>query len=164
MISYEAILNKSKDFKEARKLLYIVVGAERPLTLKEMNIALNISKCYDGSHTFKIIELEDPVTFADKIRNICGLFLHVSDSRVCLMHQTAKELLVRKSTISTSDWKRSLYPSISQAIIAEACISYLYLGNLAVHTREPLHPRIRDKSMLALQETDFLEYSSQYWI
>ncbi|TGO11258.1 hypothetical protein BTUL_0114g00360 [Botrytis tulipae] len=50
----------SPDKKEATKLLHIVIGAERPLALDELNIALNIDESYDGSQSFEDIELEEP--------------------------------------------------------------------------------------------------------
>lgn len=42
--AYEAILERSTDKLQARKLLHIIVSAVRPLTLREMNIALAIDK------------------------------------------------------------------------------------------------------------------------
>jgi hypothetical protein len=38
--AYERILSKSCDFKQAKKILHIVVAAARPLTVEEMNLAL----------------------------------------------------------------------------------------------------------------------------
>ncbi|KAF7950505.1 hypothetical protein EAE96_007788 [Botrytis aclada] len=89
--AYEAILKKSPDKQEATKVLHIVVGAERPLSLDELNIALNIVNCYDGSQSFEDIELEDPKIFASRIRGICALFVSISNSRVYLIHRTAKD-------------------------------------------------------------------------
>ncbi|KAK6598776.1 Vegetative incompatibility protein HET-E-1-like protein 16 [Botrytis cinerea] len=89
-------LRKSPDKQEATKVLHIVVGAERPLSLDELNIAINIENCYDGSQSFEDIELEDPKIFAIRIRGLCGLFISISNSRVYLIHQTAKEFLRSK--------------------------------------------------------------------
>ena len=47
--AYKAILLKIQDKKCARKLFYIVVVAARPLTLKEMNIALAIKNNYKSN-------------------------------------------------------------------------------------------------------------------
>jgi hypothetical protein len=38
--TYKRILTKSSNPKEAKKLLYIIIAAARPLTLAEMDLAL----------------------------------------------------------------------------------------------------------------------------
>ncbi len=47
--TYEAILNRSTDKTEARNILHIIVGARRPLYVKETDFILSIEpnyKCY----------------------------------------------------------------------------------------------------------------------
>ncbi|KAF2185028.1 hypothetical protein K469DRAFT_168877 [Zopfia rhizophila CBS 207.26] len=53
-----------------------VLSVVRPLTLKEMNIALAIE---DESRLYKSLDLENEVTFESTIRNLCGLFITVVD-------------------------------------------------------------------------------------
>lgn len=47
-LRYEEILDKSPYRSETEKLLHIIVGAERPLSTDEINVAMNIKICYDG--------------------------------------------------------------------------------------------------------------------
>ncbi|KAF1817296.1 hypothetical protein P152DRAFT_463500 [Eremomyces bilateralis CBS 781.70] len=113
--AYEAILTKMEedDRPQARKLLYIVVGATRPLTLKEMNIALDIE---DHHRSYNDLEPD-----LDDKR---GLKL---DRNVYLIHQTAKEFLLTKSEAAAIGWKHSLVPTDSELLMARVCLIYLSL-------------------------------------
>ncbi|KAF7881383.1 uncharacterized protein EAF01_011894 [Botrytis porri] len=166
--AYEAILDKSPDKKEATKLLHIVIGAERPLALDELNIALNIDESYDGSQSFEDIELEDPELFPKRIRDICGLSVSISDSKVYLIHQTAKEFLVAKgSSLAATGWRHSLHTYDSQSILTKICISYLYLntfseidtGARCFITSPKGQPNISNEDQFK-----FLKYASDYWM
>ncbi len=89
--AYEAILNRSPRPEQARRLLHIIVAAVRPLTVHEMNIAFNIrrsDKCLDA------MDLDPEGALISHIKNVCGLFVSVHNSRVYLLHQTAKVFLV----------------------------------------------------------------------
>ncbi|KAL1982660.1 hypothetical protein VTN96DRAFT_1030 [Rasamsonia emersonii] len=126
--AYEAILKKSPNINRARKLLHIIVAATRPLSVKEMNVALNIEEGrtaleedvdVDSEENLEekmrniygllarernvLLGIEKALEDADvesekrveeKIRNICGLFVNIVESRVYLIHQTAKEFLI----------------------------------------------------------------------
>lgn len=89
--AYEAILNRSPRPEQAQRLLHIIVAAVRPLTVQEMNIAFNIKR---GDKCFEAIDLDPEDTLISNIKNICALFVSVRNSRVYLLHQTAKEFLV----------------------------------------------------------------------
>ena len=93
--AYTAILNKSTEKNSARKLLYIVLAATRPLTLDEVNVAMNIQESDTSYHD---LTLWPPSDCEIIIKNMCGLFLSVVDSRVYLIHQTAKEFLIAVSS------------------------------------------------------------------
>ncbi|KAF1809210.1 HET-domain-containing protein [Eremomyces bilateralis CBS 781.70] len=108
--AYEAILTKIEedDRPQARKLLYIVVGATRPLTLKEMNIALAIEDRHRSYDDLKP-DLDDKARFEASVTHLCGLFVTVVDRTVYLIHQTAKEFLLAKSEAAAIGWKHSLH-------------------------------------------------------
>jgi hypothetical protein len=158
--AYEVILNKSRDKLLAKKLLYIVLCAERPLTLAEVNIALNIT---NNCKTLRDINRQETNELLKiEIRNLCGLFLSVIDSKVYLIHQTAKEFLLfpnkdtqeRSSTCDSSGdliWKSKFKPEVGNEVLTEACVSYLLFSEFE----------------LALQFTDseyvFLDYSAKFW-
>lgn len=129
--AYTAILNRSTKPTRARKLLHIIVAARRPLSLREMNVALAIE---EHSRSYEDLDLEPEESFRVTVRNLCGLFVSVIDSKIFLIHQTAKEFLIRDEATMTpidhSDpsfdyWKHSLQPTESNLVLAKACISYL---------------------------------------
>ncbi|ETS87313.1 hypothetical protein PFICI_01141 [Pestalotiopsis fici W106-1] len=133
--AYDKMLSKSRDIRLARKLLHIVVTASRPLTLKEMSLALAMRPHHQS------ITDADPVPegqFRDDLRQLCGLFLIVVDSRIYLLHQTAREFLVLPSTRSLSplqsttalQWEFSFHPQKSHRILAEICVQRLSFADL----------------------------------
>ncbi|KAF7925022.1 uncharacterized protein EAE98_007110 [Botrytis deweyae] len=129
---YEEILDKSPYRAETEKLLHIIVGAERPLSTDEVNVAMNIQICYDGTQSFDDIQLENSERYPGMLRNLCGLFIQFVDSKVYLIHQTAKEFLVATESGRKfpGKWRYCLEPQETQKILAQICISYLYLSDL----------------------------------
>ena len=130
--AYESILNKSTHPTEAKRLLHVVTGAIRPLTVAETRVVLAIDR---QSHSFADLNLDDLKIFEKLIRNRCGHFIKISEGKIFLIHQTAKDFLIRvdemsqtanstKENLQTS-WKHSIVPSESHRILAQACISYL---------------------------------------
>lgn len=163
--AYEKLLMKNKDPEKAaqtRRLLHIVVAATRPLTLHEMNIAIAIDEKLEDQESFQSygeLDLDDDEPFKIKIKNICGLFVIIHDSKIYLIHQTAKEFLVSKTcspnlssfgTPATEIWKQSLNPVESNHVLVKICLSYLLLSNL-------------DSSEHTAETTSFLVYTAEYW-
>jgi ankyrin repeat protein len=152
--AYEAILARVKedDRPQARKLLYIIVGATRPLTLQEMNIALAIEDHHRSYDDLKP-DLDDDARFEVSVRHLCGLFVTVVDQKVYLIHQTAKEFLLAKNEVAVGKWKHSLIPMESEILMARICIVYLSFTEFDGATDH--------KS--ALVKYDFLKYAAGSW-
>ena len=140
--AYEKILMrvKSSEYAQtARSLLHIVLAALRPLTLGEIQIALAINKKLEhGEHceSYNDLVLQSEDAFRVKLRNLCGLFLSIVDSKVYLIHQTAKEFLISKNSNDRSTslpkstlevWRHSLAPLESNLILLKICLCYLLL-------------------------------------
>lgn len=53
--TYDRILCRRLNVDIARKLLHIIVAAERPLSLKEMTVEIAIKACH---HLYDVLELE----------------------------------------------------------------------------------------------------------
>lgn len=139
--AYESILNKSPDLDNARKLLRIVVGAARPLSLSEMALALAI----DDANTMATASerIVPRARIQEHIRNLCGLFTIVIDDKVYLLHQTAREFLIKKTdgaapvcaggqeiqvrrdTTIAYTWKYSISLSDANMVLAGICSLYL---------------------------------------
>lgn len=177
--AYTAILDKSPDQERARKLLHIVLAATRPLTLQETNVAMVME---ERCTSYKSLNLWRPEVCESRIKNICGLFLSVVDSKVYLIHQTAREFLVCEETADTysilqafpsGHWKNSFYSAHSNLVLAKICIWYLQLRDfeeedltLAIEASEDEERRFsrNQKNCRSLQKKyHFLFYAAENW-
>ncbi|RKK27473.1 hypothetical protein BFJ66_g15428 [Fusarium oxysporum f. sp. cepae] len=91
--AYERILAKSSNPEEAKKLLHIIIAAARPLTLAEMDLALALRQSH---RSYRDVDDRPQERFGRYIRDLCGLFVTITDSKIYLLYQTAKEFLVPK--------------------------------------------------------------------
>ncbi|PWW73581.1 NACHT-ANK domain protein transcript variant 3 [Tuber magnatum] len=120
---YTKILDKSASPDKARRILNIVVAAARPLTLREMNTAFRIRREHKTSKDVGDL----PRGFEKTVKNLCGLFVRVIGSKIYLIHQTAREFLIRGSSPGAGSWQYTLNPQDSNFVLADICISYLSL-------------------------------------
>lgn len=174
--AYERILSFSTNLKKARTLLYLVVAAQRPLTLEEMNTALAVT---DDCTSADDLELEPEPTFHRTVRNLCGLFITVSDSKIYLLHQTAREFLLAPESQnkpipgSKNIWEHSMNLSTSNFELAKICLLYLHLSGLKskpaidvddaaseVSPGDSARPSILNQ---AFQRRAFHDYSTMHW-
>ncbi|KAG9227950.1 putative ankyrin repeat-containing protein, partial [Amylocarpus encephaloides] len=182
--AYEKILGRIKDTHKsiATKILHIIVGSRRPLTISEMAVALGLA-------TRSSPEFLNPQPFAEvkikksRLRNslrLCGLFVFIHHERIYLIHQTAKEFLIQKEAQAGENcWKYCLKPQDSEKIMATICIDYLLLEELnSISTkltetaRSGIYDFLKSYIQSALREEDkdgtpkvdaFLEYSAEHW-
>ncbi|PKK49412.1 hypothetical protein CI102_6361, partial [Trichoderma harzianum] len=172
--AYDKILARSTDVEETKKLLHIVVAAQRPLTLAEMGLALAIQPHHKS---YKDLALTPVDRVSKYIRDLCGLFINITDDKIYLLHQTAKEFLVprdnldsqkyslvqrkkvfRKDHHSGLTWKFSLIPSESHRILCKICIWHLLFT--VFETRPPT--RAADVTEYLCDHL-FLGYSAKNW-
>jgi hypothetical protein len=149
---YEKILRRVPTglMNRVKKILEIIVAARRPLTIGEMAMALGIAT----SSEFRTAKdsMLDPIGFDSKLRQWCGLFVFVNNSKIYLIHQTAREFLIQKKY---SDNIHSTYwGSLSEAEdqMAEICLRYLSMEDLE-DEEDPVTFNIRN----------LLEYSAVHW-
>ena len=165
--AYEGILSRSTDLKRARRLLSIVLGARRPLTLDEMNIALAIN---DGSRSTDQLDLEPSSSFSTTLRDLCGLFVSIRHSKIYLIHQTAKDFLLRSEETmvdsSPSLWHSSLESKTCKHIMWSTCITYLSFLDFEVSPfRSAGLPWgiLREATRQYLEQHAFLQYAVDFW-
>jgi ankyrin repeat protein len=160
--AYDRILSKSHDSDKAKRILHIVVAAARPLTLKEMVLALTVREDHQSYSDVNLIS-ED--RFRETIRDICGLFVTIVDSRIYLLHQTAKEFLVQneqekypESLYGVLKWKHSLRPPDSHRVLSEICMRHLLFAEFEANPLE-------NDAMLSQYNGShiFLDYSANHW-
>ena len=167
--AYEKILAQSSNIMLARKLLHIVVAAVRPLTVKEINIALAIQdthKCLDDC------DLEPEPSFRYTVRKICGLFVNIQDSKVYLIHQTAKEFLIFGDSVdqvagnihaNPDKWKHSLRPCDSNLVLAKSCMTYILFTTFESNPWESSGIETYRRIVQYTHKHVFLEYAARCW-
>ncbi|KAL3464376.1 ankyrin repeat-containing domain protein [Aspergillus heterothallicus] len=159
--AYEKILSRSRDSAKTRKLLQIVVAAERPLTLDEMNVALSVKSSHSS---YDDLDLRPAERFRITLRDLCGLFVVVVDSKIYLLHQTAREFLVKNKqtkdlvTLQTQRWHGCLTWEDSDRMLAEICIWHLLFREFEV---KPLSSETKTEDYTARHV--FLDYSATFW-
>jgi hypothetical protein len=149
---------------EAKKLLRIVVSAVGPLALREMNVVPAMVVGYMKTS----ISNQTRGSISNHVQkhpwSLC-----VINSKIHLIHQTAKGFLVRGKLGVDSrkgNWKNLLEPSESNLVLARICISCL---RFAIFESHPLVVDDRDYCWTfgsvnrCTNEHDFLDYAVKHW-
>ena len=162
---YDKILAQSFNLTQTRKVLHLILGAARPFSLDEMNVAFVI-RAGDRSHD----DLDLEPAIGETIRYLCGLFVRVIDRMVYLVHQTARDYLLKpidEEHTSPLRWKYSVDPVVSHGILAQVCIWYL---SFAVFEADPLvvglehdHHQIARRVDRYTSQYVFLDYAAKNW-
>jgi len=122
---YEKILQQSSGRKreKARVVLHTIVAAHRPLDIAELNIVISLRPSDAVLEDFRS-RLEP--NMERTLQMLCGPFLKINNSKIYLVHQTAKEFLVRdQSGQESRTWMHSLDPVDSHLTIGQSCVLYL---------------------------------------
>jgi len=166
--AYETLLQRCPQPLFARKVLQIVLVAGRPLTLDEMDVALNVNK---QTSSYTNLELEGPSRLQETLPSRCGLMVSIIQSKVYLIHQTVKEFLLGKFGINPSAeriWQQSLSLEESHCLMAEICLRSITFSEIQLDRANlcnALLPK-NDREMEPneyCQNYDFLSYSAIYW-
>ncbi|KAJ0420796.1 hypothetical protein BJY00DRAFT_312722 [Aspergillus carlsbadensis] len=171
--AYERILSRSKDYSQARKMLHIIIAAARPLTLQELDFMLSLK---EDHRSYADLELRSGARLRETIRDLCGLFVTIVHSRIYLLHQTAKEFLVKQDFPDGSaardareqssgsntktpafEWRHSFTLQTSHRIIAVICLQHLDFSDFEKSARGA--ESVRELTARHV----FLEYSARYW-
>lgn len=159
--AYSKILSKSKNDTIVHKALAIILSAKRPLTLTEMNTAMNVES---STRNFTELDLEPEEDFIISLRNWCGLFVSVYEARVYFLHQTAREFLLAEVTISVAGvvdlrWQHSIRQHQANAVLAEVCMRFLNLPSDSLYCE--------DNEVQLAKSADgkhsLSEYAAWYW-
>lgn len=111
---YGRLLKETTSPSNARKMLQIVIAAARPLTLDEMNVAMaippeNAARANPISTrelflananppritSLDVLESHLKLSFENFVKSLCGHFLRIINQRIYLVHQTAREYLLK---------------------------------------------------------------------
>ncbi|KAJ6041392.1 uncharacterized protein N7446_010721 [Penicillium canescens] len=150
--AYEKLLSRvpSGQVDIARKILQIIVAARRPLTTAEMAMALGIATSPQAQTAAKAgLELSQ---IDKKLRRLCGLFVFINNYKIYLIHQTAREFLVKKSSSNSTNYLYSWSLTDTEDQMAVLCLRYLLMKDLE---HDDVDPSSNIRS--------FLDYSAVYW-
>ncbi|KAF4482523.1 Vegetative incompatibility protein HET-E-1 [Colletotrichum fructicola Nara gc5] len=141
--AYAKLLERVQPEEKKRviKLLHLILAAFRPLSLREMKIAINVHD-RPGSDSIDDLNMVSDEAFRDWLVNTCGFFVTEYGGRVYFIHQTAKEFLLSigdgsgretpyRESISSPRFDK-LDLASAHASMAESCISYLSLRSYRV--------------------------------
>jgi hypothetical protein len=162
--AYERILAKARDSRDqsiVRRALAIILAANRPLTLSELNVALEID---ETTRSIQDLDLEREEDFKSRLRSWCGLFVSVHHGKVYFLHQTAREFLLADLTGSASipqgmKWQHSIAMRDAHKTLAECCVWFLSFFN----SDTDLFADATNKRTNRTANNALLDYSAQFW-
>ncbi|KAF7176013.1 hypothetical protein CNMCM7691_001188 [Aspergillus felis] len=103
------------------------------------------------SYTELKSNLWSPKVFKSIMRNLCGLFISVYDSKLSFIHQTAREFLIHPER--KGKWQGRLNMSKSHGKMSLVCLTYLsYLYGQSPVTE------------IKAQKCPLAQYSARYWM
>jgi ankyrin repeat protein len=125
------LLGISKEYEIfASRLLHLIVGSSRPLTLEEIRILIALQ---DSHQTLAAVEAASQFNIRGTVEGVLGPLIRIWDSRIYLVHLSLKEFLHKLST-QTENLLCAAYgidPNKAALVMAEACISYLVLHDFS---------------------------------
>ncbi|KAL7917246.1 hypothetical protein ACQKWADRAFT_307277 [Trichoderma austrokoningii] len=166
--AYEQILNRSEEEQRpvVQKALSIILAANRPLTLSEMNVAMSLDDtAQEGTAETLPLDLEDEQDFQSRLRSWCGLFISIYHGRVYLLHQTAREFLLANSAsplLLERQWHHSITLRQAHYLLARLCIFYINL-TCADEPLETEEDGISVELCFSVETHVFLEYACNHW-
>jgi ankyrin repeat protein len=169
---YERILAKSGgDQVTVRRALAMILAASRPLTLSELNLALEVK---ETTRSTQDLDLEGEENFKSRLRDWCGLFVSVHHGKVYFLHQTAREFLLADllPTSQRIQWQHSIAMQDAHKVFAECCVRYLNFLNsdeslyADVTAEETSDEKTSDEEpsyIARIGHAALFEYSARYW-
>jgi ankyrin repeat protein len=146
--AYERILDRVPAGQKSKveTILRIIVGARRPLTVQEMAMALGIAMTPGAETAMDAgLNLEG---LDRKIRHLCGLFVFIKESKIYLIHQTARDFLINRHNGSGNiHWH--LEQRETDVQMTQICVKYLLMNDLISNDAESVR--------------SLLDYSAEHW-
>jgi ankyrin repeat protein len=164
--AYEKILARitKAQRQKVKLILQIIVGARRPLAVGEMALALGLatSTRYRTSADAQI----DPVHLEKQLRHWCGLFVFVNQSRIYLIHQTAREFLIARQdhkypkSLTYDTWRHCVQQAEMEQMMTSICIRCLRLEDREVPSIDKVSTEV---SVVGESQRELVEYSCEWW-
>ncbi|KAM0324778.1 hypothetical protein ACHAQA_007742 [Verticillium albo-atrum] len=133
--AYDRILSTTADPELLRLAMSLIIASERPLSLQEMDAAMQITA--ETAVLQEVKEcLSDEDQFEDALKQYCGLFIVIQAGHVYLLHETGREFFTRPPSIqaakasSALTWQGSISLEQAHTTIAQICMWALNLADL----------------------------------
>ncbi|THW86472.1 hypothetical protein D6D18_07519, partial [Aureobasidium pullulans] len=164
--AYEKILAKvaKAQHHKVKLILQIIVGARRPLAVSEMALALGLAT--SKQHRTPTNAQIDPVHFGKQLRQWCGLFVFVNQSRIYMIHQTAREFLIARQdhaypkSLSQNTWRHCVQQVEVEQMMTSICMRCLHLKGREILPRDEFSTEV---SVVGESQREFIEYCCEWW-
>ncbi|KJK77342.1 hypothetical protein H634G_07081 [Metarhizium anisopliae BRIP 53293] len=144
----------------ALKVLHLILAANRPLTVSEVNIAMNLD---DTVKSIQDIDLQNEQDLKTRLQYMCGPFISIYEDSIYFRHETAREFLLADALLTSPipSEPRHHSTSLMQAhtTLAEACVLYLNLFNADLELPE----ETIGEANASNPRYAFLDYSAKNW-
>jgi hypothetical protein len=161
--AYKRAFSRCIGEETKRRILHIILAAQRSLTLMEINVAREVDETLKQPNDSASLSLllknldSDVGKTRIAVQDACGLFINIVDSRVFLS-RTAKEFLLREIEESSRQrrWTNSINIRNAHRVLSRICVTYLLL------------PEIQNYSLLPFERVGdtcaFLDYAASHLI
>lgn len=145
----------------AKKLLHLIVGSSRPLTLQEIRIVIAIDNHH---HTLSDVEEDAQPNIQETIEGVLGPLVRIMNSQVYLVHLSLKEYLQDLASQSENSLAVKYGVDSMQAnlVLADACASYLQLDDFKEDMFSPEHSNV-ESPVSPIAGLDDSEAFEQIW-
>ncbi|KAK1515211.1 uncharacterized protein CCOS01_13404 [Colletotrichum costaricense] len=164
---YESAWAAFADHEASHKLLGIILAANRPLKLEEVNILLGFEEHITSLEDLER-ELEPDAEYT--IKQLGGFFIRIIDSTVFLVHQTAREFLLGSRADATRQKGRArIGLALAESHLGGSCVRLLALDGLPTRPSLPMECEERvasNKTFMAdlpCWVRSFYMYASKHW-
>ncbi|CVL07152.1 uncharacterized protein FMAN_15292 [Fusarium mangiferae] len=130
---YETILEDVEDREETENLFMIIQAAKRPLSLSEIDVAMELT----GELTrYEDLDLEGDEGRMEYIRQASCLLVLVDENKLYFIHETVSDFLSTApgpakvklgSELGSRPWKSTISRKDSHATLAKLCLAFLQL-------------------------------------
>jgi len=132
-------------------------------------VALTLAIQHETCHSYAELDCQPDDLFKSSVRQICGLFVTIHDSKLYLIHQTAREFLIPEShslNDGSSGWQNSIKLEEAELTLSYACISLLCFHDF--QNPPPWGDGVADSYsdiiwMSYANSHTFLQYSAVHW-
>ncbi|KAM0518998.1 hypothetical protein ACHAPE_003989 [Trichoderma viride] len=152
---FENIISRIKEAKDvtAQKLLIWAVYGRRPLTMAELEEAIAVqddSTSKGSAKKYSVALTESGVTTAT------GVILEIIDGKIHLVHQSAKDFLLKSGHLAEFSFCSSLHPS---SYLAKVCMTYLCFTEI-IESRSCRSDEYVNEGII---QHPFLQYAARNW-